>query len=107
MTSTLCLSYDIEFCESEEEHNKAKDILFSLHALNPDESKAQTDAKSVLEDVHSDMWWEMHKDPQEVGYEGDEDDEEALNTYINASPTLHYLAKLGEELDLGAEISWE
>lgn len=74
------------------------EILNTLKALNPDESKADFTAKDRLESILETRDMELYDDPAAYGY-ADFEDEMSENEWLDSDPIKEYLESVGKEYE--------
>lgn len=82
----------------ESNHVKAFEILNTLKALNPDESKADFKAKDRLDSIIETRDMELYDDPAVYGY-ADFEDEMSENEWLDSDPIKEYLESLEKEYE--------
>lgn len=89
-----------------EECKDAFKILYFMRDSVKIDEEILKEAKEVLEDTHSDWWYDTYKEADLLGYEGDLDDEEALIAWLSQNKGLRYFETLGKDLGLDLKLSW-
>ncbi len=82
----------------ESNHVKAFEILNTLKALNPDESKADFKAKDRLDSIIETREMELYDDPAAYGY-ADFEDKMSEDEWLACDPVKEYLESLEKEYE--------